>query len=454
MFRRTSLNEEMLKRFLMGVENPEQQIPYKELKSIILKYMTIEEFLHGAIGKMMYNPGEDLNYHSNLINIDRIAEYRIKTAKNGKVKDPRTKAIIDFTDILMSYTRKPINSFERDYIDYDREQLKVIYKYFGKLSLPFDNCIIFTQVPDKVGQVVEITHDLRGNYSGNFYLFAKFGGVLQAKVDIKRKDNYWQITFTLPFRQKPLGTPINNIGVIVNMLALCPYQYRDELMQHNSHMALEHLTASDMFTGLICILESLDSYKSKFIYKVHKNTINVYLYTDKLNVRDYIGEHYPGFDYEQLDSWIVNGYWEFCKGQSGKDKNGKLITGMNWVVPYETESTDVEVNGQQAKSVKIHAIERAKQRYNLDFTNEDLKQIADECLKTGKILSIKDAMGRVKTSKSCYRIKYQNNILDVALDYGLDKSVRVATFLPKPKDVNYTIIDSKQYNEIQNDINK
>ena len=186
----------------------------------------------------------------------------------------------------------------------------------------------------------------------------------------------------------------------------------------------------------------------------------MYVYADKAgeNAENYLKKEYPDWKYERLNSWLIDGYWEFKSSNFvGADQNGKIKKGMTWITPYEKVNKQVaESNGQHSNLVPIHALERAKERYNLDLSIEDLDNILEDCLKGNATkLSVRNKFGKVQTTKGkigCYRVKYKNTYMDVALAHGLErKSARVATFLPKPKDINFNIIDNRELNEILKD---
>ena len=104
----------------------------------------------------------------------------------------------------------------------------------------------------------------------------------------------------------------------------------------------------------------------------------------------------------------------------------------------------------------MHALERAKERYNLDLTKEDLCQIAKRCFKlegATKML-IKDAHGYFKKVKGVagpYKLEYRGILVCVVLLKSAntkDKRYYVGTFLPLPEDKNVNYISSKVYREL------
>ena len=104
----------------------------------------------------------------------------------------------------------------------------------------------------------------------------------------------------------------------------------------------------------------------------------------------------------------------------------------------------------------MHALERAKERYNLDLTKEDLCQIAKRCFKLDGAtkMGVKDAHGHFKTMKGAagpYKLEYNGTLICVVLMKSTnekDKRYYVGTFLPLPEDRNVNYISSKLYREL------
>lgn len=430
------------------------------ITNIIQRYMSMSEYVRYISTTVVKDEAYKQNVKYCLNNLDQIIKYKLQVSKGKKINnDPRDKAIIDLSDMLVNYSHK---SNEKPLI-YDvtgnRDSINIKGRYYGKLSVPFDKCFIFTQVPNIVSQVVDFNHDGKGNYSGCLYIFLTGKFVIQYSYSIKRVEDYWHVELNLPIKQKPFGTTCPNIMGLIHQLLNSSNEIYEEYKEVYPNYTIERAMAADIATGMLAVFEMLDSYKSKYIYSVEKDK-HIYLYTDKKDITEYIDTHYNGFSYKLLDQWLVNGYWDFLPNKElGRDKEGKPIKGLNWVVPYEKEQKDVvSTNGQQSNLVKVHAIQRAKERYNLDLTIEDLKEVLNMVISGNcKKLTLRDKLGRLKTPKGMgapYRINYKGATMDVAIDRGRDKSLRVATFLPKPKDAQCTIIDSKDYNTIMTDCSK
>lgn len=103
----------------------------------------------------------------------------------------------------------------------------------------------------------------------------------------------------------------------------------------------------------------------------------------------------------------------------------------------------------------MHALERAKERYNLDLAKEDLCIIAKRCIKLvgATKLVVRDAHGHFKAMKGAagpYKLEYKGKLVCVVLMKSgnvKDKRLYVGTFIPLPENnVNY--ISSKRYREL------
>lgn len=108
----------------------------------------------------------------------------------------------------------------------------------------------------------------------------------------------------------------------------------------------------------------------------------------------------------------------------------------------------------------MHALERAKERYNLDLNKEDLCQISKRCFKLDNVtkMFIKDAYGhfrKMKDAEGPYKLVYKNTLVCVVLlksKNKRDKRYYVGTFLPLPKDKNENFISSKIYREVNKEL--
>ena len=108
----------------------------------------------------------------------------------------------------------------------------------------------------------------------------------------------------------------------------------------------------------------------------------------------------------------------------------------------------------------MHALERAKERYNLDLDKEDLCQISKRCFSLNNVtkMYIKDAHGHLKQTKGSegpYKLVYKDTLVWVILlksKNKRDKRYYVGTFLPLPKDKNENFISSKIYREVNKEL--
>ena len=173
-------------------------------------------------------------------------------------------------------------------------------------------------------------------------------------------------------------------------------------------------------------------------------------------------EQYPDYTYEKLTGWLVDGYWKILpKNEYGHNMEGKSIKGIDWVKPYSNiEGQKVNSGTQEASLVPNHAIQRAKERYNLDLTETDLQEMATMCIQ-GKAtrLNIRDKFGRIQSPKKqfkngCYRLTYKDRLMDLYLSNSIDHIYRVGTFLPEPAEPNIPIVEGKVFREITKDCEK
>ena len=406
---------------------------------------------------------------------DRIVSYKTKMAiknnKNGTLKnDPRKKAFIDISDCLTRYQECDSDHGFPIYVNgysSSRDSLIIKLVYTEKISIPFKSCFVYTKLPDMLGHVIEITDNEDGTYSGTFWTFITRERIIQMSFKIQREEYDWAIIMAMPIRQKPLGRHLTNIGVILNILSMAE-SHENLVISNNDTQTKRYKTFkdpvgiafSDFTFGIIPILLYLGSYKNKVVHKVTADN-TIYVYSDnKSKFQEYVDKEYPNCSYEEVNGWLVSGHWNFLKEHEwGEDSKGRKIKGMTWINPYENEHADIVVaNEQQTRLVPNHALKRVKERYNVDLSSDDLKLIAEECLKGKNItkLSVRDKLGRLYTPKGiagCYRVPYKNNIFDVVLSKRTKTdSYRVATFLPKPKELNSAIIDSKDYVEVMKGI--
>lgn len=418
---------------------------------VLNRYVTCREFVKYKTNDILKTGLRRDRLCYCLDNVDTIINYKLKMAKGKLNNNPKQKAIIDLSEQLAEYANKYVDCGGAINLTETRQAITIESIYTNKICLPFDNCFIYTHIENVVSQVLDIKHDLKGGYTGSLYLFFPTGHTIQMSINIVRKDMNWLMTATMPLFQKPLGISNPNIITLLDFYI----RHHQGIEEHyknvyTTNAPITQKIVADMLTGVLSVFEILGSYKSKYMYKVSNEDRIVYLYTTAKEVSEYMKKHYDKFDYELQNQWLINGYWKFLKpNEIGRTKEGKPIAGMDWIVPYKDELTNLQVNGQQTNMVKIHAIQRAKERYNLDLTTEDLTDILKLCFKSGKKLSVRDKFGIIKSVKGKtgpYRISYKNMVIDVSIDRSpMDKSYRIATFLPKPKDIKTMIIDCKNY---------
>lgn len=78
-----------------------------------------------------------------------------------------------------------------------------------------------------------------------------------------------------------------------------------------------------------------------------------------------------------------------------------------------------------------HAIKRAKERYNLDLSEQDCFEIAEYALKHGKQLIQRNVWGLFESRKNAYRISWNSQLMDVVVNNKGSKPF-LRTFLPQP----------------------
>lgn len=104
----------------------------------------------------------------------------------------------------------------------------------------------------------------------------------------------------------------------------------------------------------------------------------------------------------------------------------------------------------------MHAIDRAKERYGLELTIEDLREITYRCRTNTDVtrLWVKNVYGMMPRHKSNdlsgpYRLKYKGNTIFVALNRNReDGKYWVRTFLPKPENPSLNYIDGLKYSQL------
>lgn len=78
-----------------------------------------------------------------------------------------------------------------------------------------------------------------------------------------------------------------------------------------------------------------------------------------------------------------------------------------------------------------HAIKRAKERYNLELSEQDCFEIAQYALRSGKQLIQRNVWGLFESRKNVYRITWKNQLMDVVVKNKGTKPFLVS-FLPQP----------------------
>ena len=365
-----------------------------EFNRLLMKYMLPFEF-----AKQLQQVCKVKDIEINPITaFNKITDYRIKIAKGKELKDdPRKKAYIDMSDCLLNFSEKKFRHTIPETYNCEeyKDKMVGITDYNGTICIPFKDCFIYSEIPEVCSQVMEIKTNSDGSYSGRLYLFPATSNLLQFSFEIKRHEekDMWQIFMTMNKFQKPLGMPICNIGIMLQCFRLADEDFRNCITENNSDSPLTCLLSQHL-KALVGTLTYLSSYKNKVLYKMSKED-NKYVYSERDNeyLQDYMKEQYPDYTYEKLTGWLVDGYWKILpKNEYGHNMEGKSIKGIDWVKPYSNiEGQKVNSGTQEASLVPNHAIQRAKERYNLDLTETDLQEMATMCIQ-GKAtrLNIRD----------------------------------------------------------------
>ena len=455
---------------------------YNIAMRLVSQYMTKREFDNQLVKRMLMVEAtkEQPKYAHEFL--DQVLDYKLRQAtKNGKQlkNDPRVKALVDISDcltiqkeqdenidILKSFKHKMIQKYGEYQYGQDRETILTKITYKGNICIPFDNCYVYTCI-DEMGCIVDIKTNEDATYSGSIYYLGMDCICIQSKFDIVREGDTWSIRITTSKLQRPLGNPMCNVASIISLLVFGDFETYVQLFGKDANSDLKDIVPqfiSSLARMLLDTLNYLGAYKSKYVYKLTCDTNTMYCYTTKIGeeVQEYMKEHYPQYTYEKLDGWIVNGYWKLLnKNDYGKDKNGVSKKGFDWVTPYDNvEKTQINSGEQQASLVPIHALQRAKERYNIDLDAHNLQEITEMC-RDGKDvtkLTVRDKFGRLpkkdyKSNYTCYRLNYKNKYMDVVFEKQKENS-RIMTFLPAPKEPQYPIIDSAVLNKILQDVNK
>jgi hypothetical protein len=381
---------------------------------------------------------------------DHIFSYKKKVAAKNKKHCNIDGVFLDISDCLQqSYEVDKTRGYRTACLTLPN-RLAIGIKHIGNICLPFKNCYIYVN-DKKNSYVVQITDKEDGTYRGKLYVSLPIKCFLQISFVIHREENFWNCLCAFDKQQRPFGQILSNSACAIHTIM-------------SIHRHCFDCEDDEVYTDFvinecmkICLmLKHLSSYKDKQLYKVGKD---LFVYSQGKNVLDYIEKVYPNQPIEKQEGWLVNGYWKFLdEKEFGKDQKGNKIKGLTWVVPHEQEEKlQINMNNQTTNLVKLHALKRAKERYNIDLTTEDLQNIVDLCLDNkGKRLFIINKFGQLKCTvqnnkAGCYRVWYNGMYLDVAIHYDYNtKRYRVCTLLPKPKDVQCTTISSKDYLEVTN----
>ena len=438
----------------------QKQLDIDLVAKYVKQYINPQTFINENM-KFLNKYGPSLTNEKNVWDLKReIIDYKLKIATKNKSKlnnDPRTYPFVDITDTLRQYVKDVDTS--KGYVQYITNKDSLITRciYNGKICLPFKHCFVYINYSQDSKCILDIKDNEDGTYAGTLYTYWNVEQLVQVKFNIYRNENDWCIEINFIPKQKPLGQELTNISTLLLGLQNIDKQYAKEsdLMEQDPL----YVSNVQLAFSVRILLYILSCYETSNLYKVNKDGTDIFVYTN--GNTDYLEETYQQCSYELQDNWIVDGYWKFLpQGQLGKDKHGKSIKGLTWVVPYNTDSQTIEHKGYKSNSVKIHAIQRARERYNIDLTPVDLQNIVNECL-AGRChkLMVKDKFGIIRdtitlgTKDGCYRINYKDTIIDFVLKKKkINKQYRVATLLPKPKDTKTLCINSKDYATIKGEI--
>lgn len=391
---------------------------------------------------------------------DEIVNYRLQMARKNNKKltnDPRQIAFLDMSDCLINEVQDEGHGILPGTTYYkDMNNIAFDIPMKDSICIPFTECFISTCCLTSAGMSIRLKDRKDGTYEGDVWFFYNIPFTVQLKLVIYRHENDWRLRIVFPLGQKPLGQTVRNVDIIFAWAFACMSgrTVTTEIKDPYGDIVVD---AVYMIVLMIhAVFKYLNAYKSKALYKV-SNEDNLYVYTSRQQeeIEGYIKKTYPNHTMEKQDGWLVNGFWKLLdQNEYGLDQQGKRIKGLDWYVPYNTEEKQVAQSGKQETNLIInHAIKRAKERYNVNFTSTDLFNIAELC-KTDKAvkLSVRDKFGRLNKKENkfnrCYRVCYNNKYYDVVANKDRDGIFRVVTFLPKPQDVNYTIINCKDYNEV------
>lgn len=94
-----------------------------------------------------------------------------------------------------------------------------------------------------------------------------------------------------------------------------------------------------------------------------------------------------------------------------------------------------------------HAIQRAKERYNIDITEADCLEIAAIAVNSGKPVIQTNIWGLSKQGDAVRRIEWKGVLMDVVVvrhAHNNDNPWCVKTFLPAPADINSPCFSSEK----------
>lgn len=444
---------------------------FKRLCNRVSTYQSYLQQCHTYMNKYMKDTDDTTGGSNALAMRSEIFNYKSAMAKkNGKCFNV-DKAFVDLSDCLEEFDYDCVESTRTaGYWGHaNKQSIGIMLEYKGNICLPFKSCYLYTCKNGVSSHVMEINTQPDGTYTGMVYVQVGLKRYLQMSLEISHygqdkgfSDNWW-IKLKLVNQQRPLGQIFTNINSLLISIQNSSQKRVDEILENGSDLCIAVLSG---LAGMVLgALSYTASYKSKLLYEV-KGDIPAYVYSRSTGkpLQEYMETHYPNKEYSLVDGWLIDGYWKVLKkGETGKSYTGKLIPRLNWTVPYgedysEEQKQVVVSNSQKSTIVPIHALERAKERYDMVLSSQDLENIVQQVLAGTNVkkLTIKDRFGKFVTPKGrrgCYRLDYNNQTIDVVVSRCLEtESYRVATFLPRPMDTKTNVISSNIYNEIMKDI--
>lgn len=384
---------------------------------------------------------------------DQIFSYKKKVAQKNKKAINTQGAFLDITDCIKQAHEQNLQGGCYTAVVNQKDCVYTLMKHYGNICLPFKNCYIYLNQNDS-SYVLEILDNEDGTYKGKLYCSLPFKSFIQLSFVIRREEDYWSCICELNKNLRPFGQIMSNNSCVIHALMCVKEEHTKDLVDEQDQELYANFVKYQFAMKVFEILKQISSYKNKQLYKVGND---MFVYSQRNTILEYINKMYPNQHIEKQEGWLVNGYWKIIpESEYGKDRKGNKIKGLDWIVPYEQEEKqEITTNNQTTNLVKLHALRRAKERYDIDLTMEDLQNIVDLCINNkAKTLFITNKFGQLKCAvkpnkAGCYRVWYNHMYLDVALEYDSNiKKHRVSTFLPKPTDIQCTTITSKAYLEV------